>query len=378
MRTTTRRVFPLLSAAALALLMAAGCGGDSASEDTAGKDTADRSASVPELPDVQLNAQHVLIPFRGCEQAQGVERTRDEALKLAKEVAGKARSGADFDALAREYSEGPSAASGGHLGNFSPRQMVAQFSQAVLSMDIGGISDPVESQFGYHIILRREPEKVYNAAHILILHNESVPKPEGVDRTKEEAMVIAREVLKLVKEGQSFNMLATKHSNGPAAQRGGHMGNFTLSELPAYFADVGKEVEKLEIDEVSEPFETEVGIHLVKRQDLPRPPRTFAAKHILIQYKGATRAPSSIKRSRKEAMERIRLVQKKLKEGADFEELARDYSDGPTGPKGGDLGTFVETRMVPEFSKATAECEVGGYTDVVETPFGYHLIHRYK
>jgi len=60
--------------------------------------------------------------------------------------------------------------------------------------------------------------------------------------------------------------------------------------------------------------------------------------------------------------------------GADFAELAKAKSTGPSGPNGGDLGYFTADKMVPEFSAAAAKLEIGGISDPVKTQFGWHVI----
>ena len=57
-----------------------------------------------------------------------------------------------------------------------------------------------------------------------------------------------------------------------------------------------------------------------------------------------------------------------------FEEVARDHSLCPSGVKGGDLGTFGQGQMVPEFDKVVFEDEVGVVHGPVKTQFGYHLL----
>ncbi len=99
-----------------------------------------------------------------------------------------------------------------------------------------------------------------------------------------------------------------------------------------------------------------------------------AASHILLMYAGSQR--SSATRSKEEALSEIGDLKTRLEEGADFGELARAHSDCPSGQSGGDLGSFGRGMMVPEFENAAFGLEVGGTSDVVETPFGYHLIHR--
>jgi parvulin-like peptidyl-prolyl isomerase len=99
-----------------------------------------------------------------------------------------------------------------------------------------------------------------------------------------------------------------------------------------------------------------------------------AASHILLMYAGSER--SSATRSKDAALSEIEVLKARLGEGADFAELARENSDCPSGQSGGDLGSFSRGMMVPEFDTAAFGLEVGATSDVVETPFGYHLILR--
>ena len=95
------------------------------------------------------------------------------------------------------------------------------------------------------------------------------------------------------------------------------------------------------------------------------------ARHILIRV---PKDASMVDKSK--ALNRIKDVQQQLKDGADFAELARKYSEDPESKKrGGDLGFFLKGWMVPEFEKAAFALDVGQTSDIVETQFGYHLIH---
>ena len=115
-------------------------------------------------------------------------------------------------------------------------------------------------------------------------------------------------------------------------------------------------------------------------QDEPKPPETATASHILIRYLGARRAPSSVTRSQAEAKTLAEQIAAKARTpGADFVELANQYTEDPSGKsRGGRLGTFGRGRMVPAFDKATFELEAGEVSGVVETDFGYHIIYREK
>jgi len=88
-------------------------------------------------PETELHARHILVD--------------DEA--IAKQVAERAKKGEDFVALSKEFSKDPGSASdGGDLGWFTKDKMVKEFSDAAFKLEPGQISDPVKSQFGWHVI----------------------------------------------------------------------------------------------------------------------------------------------------------------------------------------------------------------------------------
>lgn len=90
------------------------------------------------------------------------------------------------------------------------------------------------------------------------------------------------------------------------------------------------------------------------------PSLQYKARHILVPTQGAAAD-----------------VIKELDEGANFEELAKEKSTGPSAPNGGDLGWFAPNQMVSEFSDSVAALEDGAYTKApVQTEFGWHVILR--
>ncbi|HUZ18197.1 MAG TPA: peptidylprolyl isomerase [Spirochaetia bacterium] len=85
---------------------------------------------------MEWKASHILVK----------DRSQAEQLKI------KAKQGADFASLARDYSTCPSKSKGGDLGWFGPGKMVPAFESACSRLGVGSISDVVSTQFGYHII----------------------------------------------------------------------------------------------------------------------------------------------------------------------------------------------------------------------------------
>ena len=91
-------------------------------------------------PETEYNASHILV------------ETEEAAAALVTELEGDA----DFAELAKEHSTGPSGPGGGELGWFGKGSMVAEFEEAVLTMDAGAVSAPVQTQFGWHVIKLNE------------------------------------------------------------------------------------------------------------------------------------------------------------------------------------------------------------------------------
>lgn len=84
----------------------------------------------------RARAKHILV------------KSEDVCEKLKKDI----ENGADFDKIAKEYSQCPSGKQGGDLGEFGPGEMVKEFDTVVFNCELGKIHGPVKTQFGYHLI----------------------------------------------------------------------------------------------------------------------------------------------------------------------------------------------------------------------------------
>ncbi len=106
-----------------------------------------------------------------------------------------------------------------------------------------------------------------------------------------------------------------------------------------------------------------------KNLQLFQQPERVKASHILIKVdEGASEEKKA------EARKKIKEIQQKVQNGEDFATLAKTYSEGPSGPKGGDLGSFGRGQMVKPFEDAAFSLKPNETSDIVETRFGYHLI----
>ena len=193
---------------------------------------------------------HLLLEVKPGEEEK--REARDRIQRVLEEV----RTGADFAELAKKYSEGPSAPLGGDLGFFAPGTMVPDFEQAAFALDVGGISDIVETQFGYHIIKCEEKRgDEVRVRHILV---QTTTGPQDEERTKQEIATLR----KRIDEGEDFSTLVREYSHDPTtAPTGGELGWFYVAQIPPHFKT---EIESLDVGGVSAPIETEFGYHLIK------------------------------------------------------------------------------------------------------------------
>lgn len=206
-------------------------------------------------------------------------------------------------------------------------------------------------------------EAEYRLSHILI----SIPSqasPADIKKARKKADAIIAEI----KAGKDFQQQAIEKSNGRNALKGGDLGWRKQAQLPSLFADA---VIDLEPGQVSDPIKSASGFHIIQIAD-KRGGSTMMVlqtkvSHILVM-------PNEI-RSDKDSRARIRQVYKKLDNGADFEELAKEYSDDPgSAAKGGDLGWVNPGDMVPAFDRIMNEIEPGVLSQPFKSKFGWHIL----
>ena len=203
------------------------------------------------------------------------------------------------------------------------------------------------------------------ASHILVNLSQT---PSLEDSLK--AYQKAEDILKRLENEPFENVAMSMSDDKTAQQNGGDLYYFTGGMTVAEFEDA---VYNLNVGEITkEPVRTMFGLHIVKLTDKQKRNDGIRASHILIQDKkdslGNIIDSMATYNRTKEILDRI-------KNGEDFGALAKELSEDPgSKEKGGDLGFFDRRRMVQPFDSAAFSLEVGEVSDIVRTPFGFHII----
>jgi peptidyl-prolyl cis-trans isomerase SurA len=172
------------------------------------------------------------------------------------------------------------------------------------------------------------------------------------------------EIEEQLDRGVAFEDVARNLSEGPNASRGGLVGTFARGDL---FSPVLEEVAwELPIGEISDPIQTEIGIHYVQVTGRTENDITLRQIMLRIELTAADRAAA-----RTRAAEVVRLA----RSGQDFGDLARIHSDDPSSrDKGGLLGSFTADQLSPQFLEAIRGVSVGEITDPVEGSAGLFIL----
>jgi peptidyl-prolyl cis-trans isomerase SurA len=207
--------------------------------------------SIPEMKETVV-ISHILKNVTPSQEAQ------QEAFAKISEIKKRLDNGEDFEELARKYSQDPaSAKKGGDLGMISRGDFVTEFETAAFALNDGEISDIVQTQFGYHIIqmIERRGEKI-RTRHILIM-------VAPTDKDEQRTIAQLNEIREKALAGQPFDSLAVLYSDDENVTKDrGLLGTFQPDQL--IIPEFKKVVNSLKEGEISEPFKTDYGYHIVK------------------------------------------------------------------------------------------------------------------
>ena len=205
-----------------------------------------------------VRAKHILFQFPPNPKKEDSLAVLQMALKVKAEL----ENGADFGALALNYSDDPSAKMNkGDLGYFTGLQMVQQFEEAAYTLPVGSISDPILTDFGYHIIQvssrQANPGEV-QVSHILVRFDSENPSQEENARRR-----ISDIYAEIQKENTIWEEIVQAYSEDPATKSaGGLLPYFGVGTMIPEFEMAGFSL--TEIGEVSPPIKTAYGYHILR------------------------------------------------------------------------------------------------------------------
>lgn len=208
-----------------------------------------------------VHAQHILLRF----PANASREDSVAVYRMALKIKERASDGEAFTVLAMEYSQDPSVKSNkGDLGYFTSLQMVYPFEDAVYQLKPGQISDPVLTDFGYHVIklLDRKPNPgQVKVSHILIRTDPADPLSEDRARRKITDIYAA-----LQKEDISWEEVCQLFSEDTnTKEKGGELPWFGVGAFLKEFEEAAFGLS--EIGEISSPVKTSYGYHIIRLED---------------------------------------------------------------------------------------------------------------
>ncbi|HPR62912.1 MAG TPA: peptidylprolyl isomerase [Thermoanaerobaculia bacterium] len=328
----------------------------------------------PREPCSRQGVSHILVSYgKGAKVEEARSRTREEAEILAESILNEIRKGTlPFEeGVASRSDDVESRKHQGYIGLIRKGYGIKDLEDSILPLKPGDLSNVISLPDGFHIF-RIEPIEYRGYIHVLLSHVDAKNLPLGVSRTQKEALTLAEEIRQRAVNGESMDELAREFSNGMEAKRGGYLPVYLRNQLISPLDQIWD----LEVGNVSPVLESPYGFHLFQRVE-PLP-ECIGLRHVMVAYAGALMSPISVTRDRAEARDLADRLYKELTEGgADFSQIAKDYSDDRTSRRsGGDLGTISWDEVPMEVEDVGFRMEAGTLSEVVESPGGFHILLR--
>ena len=224
---------------------------------------------------------HILLEVTPDMTTAQIEAVREKADGLVAEL----REGADFAATATEHSSAPTADGGGDLGWRKESRIPRRFAEDVVDLQIGAVADPVEDSSGFHIVkmIDRRGASQQRVEQTLVRH--ILLSPSAI-RSDEQTLAAMEEIRSRIVAGEDFAELAREYSEDPGTRlAGGDLGWTTTEDLDPAFQRM---MNLTGVDELSEPFESSFGWHILevqgrRQQDISEEARRNYAAQMLLE-----------------------------------------------------------------------------------------------
>ena len=309
-----------------------------------------------------IKVQHIFIPYY-----LNVNYSDSPVVKLKiQEAYMELQSGKSFDDVALKFSADPSVAKNkGHLGYITVFSLPYQFENVIYNLSPGKFSTPYKSNSGYHIFKNLGERKAVGrikVSQILI----AVP-PGSDEPAKKKLAELADSIYNRLQKGDDFGKLATLFSNDVVSSASnGSMPEFGLGTFDPVFEAAAFSLTKN--GEISKPFLTDHGYHLVKRTSLT-PPQTVKNKKGLDMTRILVEKDGRVNVAKDKLYNKI-LAQTGYKQFNVDQAMLQMYLDSVLASRPPSLGNPV--------NKATALFSVGQSTKVVNDLLTYSITNRYK
>lgn len=255
----------------------------------------------------EVRLQHILVGVPDGATAEQVQTAREKAERVVKEVS----AGLSFQQAAIKYSEGQQALEGGDLGWRRYEEVPSAFAELVAGMKVGDVSQPLRGPSGFHIIRLDDQREDTSAKAVREYHaRHLVLKPSEL-QTEDQAVARIKKLREQVVAGADFGELARKNSQDEnTANLGGDLGWFVAGD---FGERVNQVVSSIKDGEISEPFRTDLGWHILKREGMRERDRTVEyqrnqAREAIMRRKGEEEFDNYLRQIKAEAYIENRLA----------------------------------------------------------------------
>lgn len=216
-----------------------------------------KAVAAPE-DQVEYDVAHILVAIPATATPQQVE----ERTARAQGVYERAKRGEDFSDLAVSYSDAGTALDGGKLGWRKVSQLPSIVAEGVPSMQPGDVSEVIRTPSGLHIFKLIDKRSTQPAALVAQVHTRHILMQTNAIEDDETVRQKLQEIRDRIVKGEDFAAIASVSSVDPgSATRGGDLG---WTGPGTFVPEFEKQVDLLDIDEITEPFKTQFGWHIVQ------------------------------------------------------------------------------------------------------------------
>lgn len=216
------------------------------------------STFFQEMVSDEYRVGHILLAVEG-----NAPETIAKAAQAADAIVAELRDGADFAQMAMEHSAASTALEGGDLGWRRAGGLPSLFADRIVTLSVGETADPIRNNLGFHIVQLLEQRGVSQERQMQSLVRHILVRPSAI-RTAEQTRELAHDLRRRILAGEDFAELAKEHSDDPGSALGG--GELGWTDGSEFVPEFRATMDALTVGEVSEPFASVHGWHIVEVQ----------------------------------------------------------------------------------------------------------------